>query len=146
MYHTYFDTLQLTNQIQLNQPIPLYSQFCMLRRYYSGLFHILVNHQSLKEELFYCNQCNRNQVSYIEKLSIVRPQLLNISLVVLNNISDYEQWGCQRCQETIGFTYCQWADQFNPDGGCLPNVGDGANTPCSSEDGDVIVETCPGKS
>jgi len=56
---------------------------------------------------------------------------------------DYEQWDCETCQAHDGFTYCQWPEQFNADGGCLPNVNDGRHIPCGEEDGDVIVELCP---
>ena len=58
--------------------------------------------------------------------------------------SVYELWDCKTCQAKDGFTYCQWPDQFNADGGCLPNVSDGTHIPCGEEDGDVIVRTCPG--
>ena len=58
--------------------------------------------------------------------------------------SVYELWDCKTCQAKDGFTYCQWPDQFNTDGGCLPNVSDGTHIPCGEEDGDVIVRTCPG--
>ena len=58
--------------------------------------------------------------------------------------SDYELWDCKTCQANDGFTYCQWPDQFNADGGCLPNVSDGTHIPCGEEDGDVIVQTCRG--
>jgi len=56
--------------------------------------------------------------------------------------SNYELWSCKQCQTNNGFTYCQWPNQFNPDGGCLPNIGDGQNVPCGETDGGVIVKTC----
>merc|ERR1719226_263182 len=59
---------------------------------------------------------------------------------------NYESWDCETCQAHDGFTYCQWPDQFNADGGCLPNMNDGLHAPCGEEEGDVIVETCPGTS
>ena len=58
--------------------------------------------------------------------------------------SDYELWDCETCQANDGFTYCQWPEQFNVDGGCLPNVKDGRHIPCGEEGGDTIVDTCPG--
>ena len=87
------------------------------------------------------------RVFIVSSLNIVRPQFFTIFLVALNKISgDYEYWNCQTCQKTNGYTYCRWADQFNSDGGCLPNVDDGEHTHCGSDDEDIIVDTCPGKS
>ena len=59
-------------------------------------------------------------------------------------VADYEQWDCQKCQATSGYSYCLWKDSFNADGGCLPNVADAKHIPCGDEEGDVVVETCEG--
>ena len=56
----------------------------------------------------------------------------------------YENWRCNKCHSTPGFTYCRWEDQFHSDGGCLPNVPDGDHVPCGGEAGDVVVEDCQG--
>ena len=61
---------------------------------------------------------------------------------------NYEEWDCKTCNAANGYTYCQWPDQFNDGewrGGGLPNVSDGYYTPCNEEDGEQIVDKCPGE-
>ena len=50
----------------------------------------------------------------------------------------YEEWSCEKCMTTEGYTYCHYDNSFS----CLPNVENDYDVPCGDDYGDVKFKTC----
>lgn len=60
------------------------------------------------------------------------------------DVSIYEAFDCETCNETPGYQYCRYTPEGEPTKEiCLPQVYDGENVPCGEEEGDELVASCP---